>query len=178
MNGPKNTDRQGFDTDESTFVRWISEISDSQLIVHCHITFLYMTTKVCRHLGRACRQLQAVQQVSSSCLDRRIPGSSRGIATSPQVRPRPLRALPSKRRYHYYTNAERGHERIITTSMGRIEEFEKASKALSEGSGVQEAIELSKTLKDLGPLKNTWDEYLTLREVCLATMTCSGASRK
>jgi len=50
--------------------------------------------------------------------------------------------------------------------MGRIEEFEKASKALSEGSGVQEAIELSKTLKDLGPLKNTWDEYLVLREVC------------
>jgi hypothetical protein len=50
--------------------------------------------------------------------------------------------------------------------MGRIEEFEKASRALSEGSGVQEAIELSKTLKDLGPLKNTWDEYLVLREVC------------
>jgi len=50
--------------------------------------------------------------------------------------------------------------------MGRIEEFEKASKALSEGSGVQEAIELSKTLKDLGPLKNTWEEYLILREVC------------
>lgn len=56
--------------------------------------------------------------------------------------------------------------------MGRIEEFEKASKALSEGSGVQEAIELSKTLKDLGPLKNTWDEYLVLREVCSSAPIC------
>jgi hypothetical protein len=60
--------------------------------------------------------------------------------------------------------------------MGRIEEFEKASKALSEGSGVQEAIELSKTLKDLGPLKNTWDEYLTLREVRSAAISHSGAN--
>jgi hypothetical protein len=124
-----------------------------------------MTTKVCRRLGRACRQLGPASKVFTEC-----PGytpTRRGLTTSAPLRPRPksIRSIPSKRGYHYYTNAEKDHERIITTSMGRIEEFEKASKALSEGSGVQEAIELSKTLKDLGPLKNTWDEYLVLREV-------------
>jgi len=51
--------------------------------------------------------------------------------------------------------------------MGRIEEFDKASKALSEGSGVDEAIELSRVLKELGPLKNTWEEYTALRKVCI-----------
>jgi hypothetical protein len=40
-----------------------------------------------------------------------------------------------------------------------------ADGQLSEGSGVQEAIELSKVLKDLGPLRNTWDEYTSLRQV-------------
>jgi hypothetical protein len=125
-----------------------------------------MTTKVCRHLGRSCRQLGALQRAQVDIPSRGI-AKPRCITTSSQVRPRSrlIRSPASKRFYHYYTNAEKDHERIITTSMGRIEEFEKASKALSEGSGVQEAIELSKTLKDLGPLKNTWEEYLTLREV-------------
>jgi hypothetical protein len=124
-----------------------------------------MTTKVCRHLGRACRQL-ANSKVLTGCPAHTSP--RRALSTSAPLRPRlkSIRSIPSKRGYHYYTNAEKDHERIITTSIGRIEEFEKASKALSEGSGVQEAIELSKTLKDLGPLKNTWDEYLVLREVC------------
>ena len=127
-------------------------------------TLLYMTTKVCRHLGRACRQL-ATSKVLPACPAHASP--RRALTTATQLRPRlrSIRSIPSKREYHYYTNAEKDHERIITTSMGRIGEFEKASKALSEGSGVQEAIELSKTLKDLGPLKNTWDEYLVLREV-------------
>jgi hypothetical protein len=136
------------------------------LIVHLSIPLLlYMTTKVCRHLGRACRQL-ANSKVLTECPS--YTPTRRGLTTSAQLRPRlrSIRSLPSKRGYHFYTNAEKDHERIITTSMGRIEEFEKASKALSEGSGVQEAIELSKTLKDLGPLKNTWEEYLVLREVC------------
>lgn len=130
-----------------------------------------MTTKVCRHLGRACRQLVNLK-VLTEC-PAYIP-TRRGLTTSAQLRPRPksTRSIPSKRGYHYYTNSEKDHERIITTSMGRIEEFEKASKALSEGSGVQEAIELSKTLKDLGPLKNTWDEYLVLREVCSPGVVC------
>ena len=125
-----------------------------------------MTTKVCRHLGRACRQLGPASKVFTECPARTPP--RRGLITSAQLRPRlrSIRSNPAKRGYHYYTNAEKDHERIITTSMGRIEEFEKASKALTEGSGVQEAIELSKTLKDLGPLKNTWEEYLVLREVC------------
>jgi hypothetical protein len=51
--------------------------------------------------------------------------------------------------------------------MGRVEEFDKASKALSEGSGVDEAIELSRILKELGPLKNIWEEYTALRKVCI-----------
>jgi hypothetical protein len=131
-------------------------------------TLLYMTTKVCRHLGRACRQLGPASKVLAEC-PVRTPPRTRALTTSAQLRPRlrSIRSPASKRGYHYYTNAEKDHERIITTSMGRIEEFEKASKALSEGSGVQEAIELSKTLKDLGPLKNTWEEYLALREVCV-----------
>jgi hypothetical protein len=129
-----------------------------------------MTTKVCRHLGRACRQL-ATSKVLTECPT--YAPTRRGLSTSAQLRPRlkSIRSI-SKRGYHYYTNAEKDHERIITTSMGRIEEFEKASKALSEGSGVQEAIDLSKTLKDLGPLKNTWDEYLVLREVCSPEAIC------
>jgi len=143
-----------------------------------------MTTKVCRHLGQACRQLGTVKRVDLPCS--RPVLARRGLITSSQVRNRPRARsnhTPLRRQYHYYTNAEKDHERIITTSMGRIEEFEKASKALSEGSGVQEAIELSKTLKDLGPLKNTWDEYLTLRQVRLSSLlecihlTCSN-SRK
>jgi hypothetical protein len=140
----------------------------SLFIVHCSLSIpllLYMTTKVCRHLGRACRQL-ANSKVLTECPS--YTPTRRGLTTAAPLRPRlrSIRSFPSKRGYHYYTNAEKEHERIITTSIGRIEEFEKASKALSEGSGVQEAIELSKTLKDLGPLKNTWDEYLVLREVC------------
>jgi hypothetical protein len=152
-----------------------SEFPKFQNTPYCSLSIpplLYMTTKVCRHLGRACRQL-ANSKVLTECPS--YTPTRRGLTTSAPLRPRlrSTRSLPSKRKYHYYTNAEKDHERIITTSMGRIEEFEKASKALSEGSGVQEAIELSKTLKDLGPLKNTWDEYLVLREVCSPGAICS-----
>jgi hypothetical protein len=133
-----------------------------------------MTTKVCRHIGHTCRRLAAAQGTSPASARDGGPGifptTSRSLTTSTQVRPR-LRHLairpPSRRRYHYYTHTEKDHERIITTSMGRVEEFDKASKALSEGSGVDEAIELSRILKELGPLKNTWEEYTALRKVCI-----------
>jgi len=152
------------------------EFPKFQITPYCSLSIpllLYMTTKVCRHLGRACRQLANSKGLTECPVYTRTP-TRRGLTTSAPFRPRPksIRSIPSKRGYHYYTNAEKDHERIITTSMGRIEEFEKASKALSEGSGVQEAIELSKTLKDLGPLKNTWEEYLALREVCSPEAIC------
>ena len=134
--------------------------------------FLYMTTKVCRHIGHTCRRLAAAQRPSvGSARTGEFSGPSttaRRLTTSTNVRPRQVAIHPlSRRRYHYYTHTEKDHERIITTSMGRIEEFDKASKALSEGSGVDEAIELSRVLKELGPLKNTWEEYTALRKVCI-----------
>lgn len=35
-----------------------------------------------------------------------------------------------RRSYHYYTDIERGHERIIQTATSRVEEFDKASEAV------------------------------------------------
>jgi hypothetical protein len=148
-----------------------SEISENSTFALSIVNpLLYMTTKVCRHIGHTCRRLAAVQKSSVQCSARSSSPSvaARSLTTSTQVRPRPRHAAihsPSRRRYHYYTHIEKDHERIITTSMGRIEEFDKASKALSEGSGVDEAIELSRILKELGPLKNTWEEYTALRKV-------------
>lgn len=60
-----------------------------------------------------------------------------------------------QRRYVSYANGV-NKERVLT------------SLQLSEGSGVQEAIELTRTMKDLGGLKNAWEEYLSLREVRFA----------
>jgi hypothetical protein len=139
-----------------------------------------MASKACSHLGRTLREAcrPPIPRSISRCPSRL--SCRRTISSSGPSRPRLVREdVRCRRRYHYYTNVERDHERIIQTSIGKVDEFNKASKAvshrprekvtadgqLSEGSGVQEAIELSKVLKDLGPLRNTWDEYTSLRQV-------------
>jgi hypothetical protein len=102
-------------------------------------TIKHMASKACTHLrrvGRHVQQIDAQIRCFSSCTARCITRSTvqtRNIASTsrPSFRPNPTGICSARRReYHYYTEVEQDHDRIIQTSIGKVEEFEKASKAV------------------------------------------------
>lgn len=122
---------------------FLSEINFSEFH-HRHYcrslpTTKHMASKACTHLRRAGRHVQQLDtqiRCFSNCTARCITRSTiqtRNIASTsrPTLRPNPTGICSARRRgYHYYTEVEQDHDRIIQTSIGKVEEFEKASKAV------------------------------------------------
>lgn len=92
-----------------------------------------MTTRLCPQAVHAAkRSLCRTVHINA------VAGPSRPSSFGPSrrnfgsiARRKSVKLAQGIRSYHYYTDVERGHERIIKTATSRVEEFDKASEAVS-----------------------------------------------
>lgn len=101
-----------------------------------------MTTRLCPRAAPLAKRCQAIAtSVHSPVRINAVAGPSRTITSPSGTSQRKFTSLARRkthnvprtqvRSYHYYTDVERGHERIIQTATSRVEEFDKASEAVS-----------------------------------------------
>lgn len=102
-----------------------------------HFVLSLMSTRLC---PRATSHRSALATVSIQLVAARAPAAVlRGPVALPRreqrslftpIRPRVCELRCCRRTYHYYTDIERNAERVLQTATSRVEEFDRASKAV------------------------------------------------
>jgi hypothetical protein len=116
----------------------ISRITQNSTRPYYIISQASMTSKVCPRAARLVKKSHPIAPVIHRTVHiNAVAGPSRASSLRPltpnsgSARQKPVRLARGQiRSYHYYTDVERGHERIIQTATSRVEEFDKASEAV------------------------------------------------